>query len=152
MKRLDYLLRLLAAVLILMLCVGPMAGCSPKGDVVMELDGQSVTANMYAFWLSRYKAFFVYYYMNGAEDMQMWDTVVDETGKTINDTFTGYVKDNARTYAAALYLYNHYGLKLSDADKAQIQADMDQQQFGKPRLVGIPSNLYCIRIAQRRII
>lgn len=124
MKPFNRTIRVLCAVMALILCLGGMAGCSSSGDVVMELDGQSITANMYAFWLSRYKAFFVYYYMNNTDDTQMWDTPIDESGTTLNETFTGYVKDNARTYVAALYLYNQYGLKLSDSAKTEIEADL----------------------------
>ncbi len=122
MKRFN---RFFCAVLAMLLCLGGLVGCSSRGEVVMELGDQSITANMYAFWLARYKAFFVYYYMNNKESAEMWEMVVDEaTGKTVNDTFTGYVKDNARTYVASLYLYDQYGLKLSDADKQQIEDDM----------------------------
>ena len=122
MKRFN---RILCAVLALVLCVLSMAGCGSKGDVVMELGKQSITANMYAFWLARYKAFFVYYYMNNQESAEMWEMVVDETsGKTVNDTFTEYVKDNARTYVASLYLYDQYGLKLSETARLQIEDDM----------------------------
>lgn len=121
MKRFN---RILCGMLALILCLGCMAGCSSRGEVVMELGNQSITANMYAFWLARYKAFFVYYYMNNEESSEMWEMAVDESGKTLNETFTDYVKDNARTYVAALYLYDQYGLELSDTDKQQIEDDM----------------------------
>ncbi|MBQ8396635.1 MAG: peptidylprolyl isomerase [Clostridia bacterium] len=124
MKRFNRAVRALCAVLAIVLCLGCMAGCSSRGEVVMELGNQSITANMYAFWLARYKAFFVYYYMNNQESDEMWNLAVGENGKTLNETFTDYVKDNARTYVAALYLYDQYGLKLSAAAKQQIEDDM----------------------------
>lgn len=116
--------RMLAAALALLLTLSALVGCSPKGDVVMELGDASITANMYAFWLARYKAFFVYYYMNNQESAEMWDTVMSEDGKTLNETFTDYVKDNARTYVSSLYLYDQYGLKLSESAKLEIEADL----------------------------
>ena len=112
--------RILCLLMALILCLGLLAGCAAPGEVLMELDGQKITANMYAFWLSRYKAFFVYSYMNNTENLQMWDTVMGDEGKTVNEIFTGYVLDNARTYAAALALYDEYKLSLSAEDKAKI--------------------------------
>lgn len=120
----NSLRRLLAAAIALLLTLTALAGCSPKGDVVMELGNASITANMYAFWLARYKAFFVYYYMNNQESNEMWDMVMSEDGKTLNETFTAYVKDNARTYVSSLYLYDQYGLKLSDTQKLEIDDDL----------------------------
>ncbi len=116
--------RLICVVLALVLSLGMLSACATSGNVVMELNGHKITENMYAFWLSRYKAYFVYYYMNNKESAEMWDTPIDETGATLNETFTGYVKENARTYAAALYLYDMYKLKLSDADMQTIEDDL----------------------------
>lgn len=124
MKRFNRILRIFCAILALIFCLGASVGCSSSGEVVMELDGHSITANMYAFWLSRYKAFFIYYYMNNQDDAEMWETPIDESGATLNETFTGYVKENARTYVAALCLYDEYGLKLSDSAKTEIEADL----------------------------
>ncbi|MBQ8275174.1 MAG: peptidylprolyl isomerase [Clostridia bacterium] len=118
--------RILCLLMALILCLGLLAGCAAPGEVLMELDGQKITANMYAFWLSRYKAFFVYSYMNNKENLQMWDTVMGDEGKTVNEIFTGYVLDNARTYAAALALYDEYKLALSAEDKAKVKTDLEE--------------------------
>ena len=49
-----------------------------------------------------------------------------DEGKTVNEIFTGYVLDNARTYAAALALYDEYKLSLSAEDKAKIKTDLEE--------------------------
>ncbi|MBR6709003.1 MAG: hypothetical protein IKL84_04925, partial [Clostridia bacterium] len=121
MKIFTRLIRPVALLLALIMTLGALAGCAASGDVVMELGGSKITANMLAFWLSRYKAFFVYYYMNNQEDDSMWSMAVDETGTTVNDLFTSYVVENAKTYVASLYLFDQYKLKLSDKAKADIE-------------------------------
>lgn len=117
--------RMTCLILALVLCLALFVGCAAPGEVLIELDGKKITANMYTFWLSRYKAFFVYSYMNNEENQQMWDSVMGDDGKTVNEIFTGYVLDNARTYAAALALYDEYKLSLPASEKETIEADLE---------------------------
>lgn len=117
--------RMTSLLLALVMCLGLFVSCAAPGEVLIELDGQKITANMYTFWLSRYKAFFVYSYMNNKENLQMWDSVMGDEGKTVNEIFTGYVLDNARTYAAALALYDDYKLTLPASKKETIKADLE---------------------------
>ncbi len=100
------------------------------GKTVMSLGSARITENMITFWLSRYKAQFVYAYGSavkstyGVSDLDdFWAMKYQsDAGQTYDDLFTGYILDNARTYLCALYLFDQFGLKLSDADVEEVDS------------------------------
>lgn len=132
----------IALLLLLAICIPMLFSCaSGLGKPVMTLGKTEVTENMLQFWLTRYKAYFVQYYMDGKDDPKFWNELATGTDKTWNETFTEFIVDNAKTYTAALYLFDDLGLKLPDsrieavdkeiADLLYGQADNNENQFNQ---------------------
>lgn len=112
--------KITAFALALLLLSLSLVGCGGLGTPVMELGGTEITANMIEFWLSRYKAQFVYYYGDavcsqyGLDNVeQFWPIAADEsTGQTYDDVMSGFIYENAETYLCSLYLFDQFGLSL----------------------------------------
>jgi len=139
MKSIKKILSLL--LIVAMLC--PMlASCGNKfGTPIMTLGDVSISENMLEFWLSRYKAYFVQYYMDGKDKASFWEETVTGSDKTWNETFTEFIVDNAKTYLAALYLFDELGLSIGKNVEEEIdneikelldgQADGNKKQFNE---------------------
>lgn len=127
------IIRIVACLLAAVMMTLTFASCSGFGTPVMELGGTEITANMIEFWLSRYKAQFVYYYGDaiceqyGLDNIdQFWPIVSDaETGETFDDVMSGFIYENAKTYLCALYLFEQYGLSLPSETVEEVDAYMD---------------------------
>ncbi len=122
------------ALLLLVCCVLPiLASCSSKklGEPLMTLGDITFSENMLEFLLSRYKYYFVSQHTGGKDDKAFWDTKVEGSDKTWNETFTEFVVDNAKTYTAALYLFDDLGLKLPEATVEKIDKEIESLLNGQ---------------------
>ena len=125
--------KITALLLSLLMIAATFTGCSGFGTPVMELGGTEITANMIEFWLSRYKAQFVYYYGDAICQQydldnidQFWPIVSDQaTGETFDDVMSGFIYENAQTYLCSLYLFEQYGLSLPDETVKEVDAYME---------------------------
>lgn len=125
--------KITAISLALILLLVSFTGCSNFGTPVMELGGTEITGNMIEFWLSRYKAQFVYYYGDAVCSQydldnvdQFWQITSDEaTGETFDDVMSGFIYENAKTYLCALYLFDQFGLSLPKETEAEIDEYID---------------------------
>ncbi|MBE6669398.1 MAG: hypothetical protein E7601_04245 [Ruminococcaceae bacterium] len=117
--------------IVAMLC--PMlASCGNKfGTPIMKLGDVTISENMLEFWLSRYKAYFVQYYMDGKDNASFWEETVPGSTKTWNETFTEFIVDNAKTYLAALYLFDELGLSISKAVQDEIDEEIEELLEGQ---------------------
>ncbi len=119
------LLLTLSCMLILM-C---FTGCSSRGKKLMEIENTDMTVNMYMLLLSRMKGKLASSYAFGSQAIKdsFWDTVIDvSTGQTYNDYYTDLVIENAKTYLAALYLFDDLGLKLPKETIEEIDEEMQR--------------------------
>ena len=105
-----------------------MVGCSSKGKTFMTLGDEEMSVNMFQLFLSRQKATLCssYGYGSQANLDSFWDTVMNVSGTTYNDYYTEYVLENAKTYLAALALFEEKGLKLPDSYIDEIEAELDE--------------------------
>lgn len=122
----------LSVILIVAMLCPMLASCGNKyGTPIMTLGDVSISENMLEFWLSRYKAYFVQYYMDGKDDAEFWEETVPDSDKTWNEMFTEFIIDNAKTYLAALYLFDELGLSLSKNVEDEIDAEIDELLEGQ---------------------
>ncbi len=122
------------AMILIVACLVPMlVSCksNPLGKPLMTLGDTVVTENMLEFWLTRYKAYFVQYYMDGKDSKEFWNQKATGSEKTWNETFTEFIIDNAKTYTAALYLFNDLGLKLPDATVENVDKEIAELLYGQ---------------------
>ena len=105
-----------------------MVGCSSRGKTMIELGDSEISVNLYMLLLSRMKGKLASAYSFGEKALydSFWDTVMDaSTGQTYNDYYTNMVLENAKTYIAALYLFDDLGLKLPDSYIDEIDKELD---------------------------
>lgn len=120
------IIKILAATLACIMLVGCMAGCSSKGEKFMELDGSEITSNMFMLLMSRMKGTLAATLGNKVNTQSFWDTVRNaQTGETNDDYYTDAVLESAKTYIAALALFDELGLKLPDSYIDEIDTAMD---------------------------
>ena len=121
--------KILVLTLSCMLILSCVAGCSSRGKKVMELEGEDITVNMLMLLMSRMKGNLASGYAFGTKALNdsFWDTVMDaSTGKTYNEYYTDMVVDNAKTYLAALYLFDELDLKLPDETVDEIDDEIQR--------------------------
>lgn len=123
---------LLLASVMLLIC---FASCSAKGKTLITLkkDGYKVTfsVNHYNFLLSRWKG--VLASQNRAQNgvSTIKDSFFDQKDKfngtdfqTLAEYYADLTLENCKTYTAVLWLFESMGLKLSDEQIDQIDADL----------------------------
>ena len=113
----------LACVMVLTCAVG----CSSRGKTMIELEDSEISVNLFMLLLSRMKGNLASAYAFGTKALSdsFWDTVIDaSTGETYNDYYTGVVLDNAKTYIAALYLFDELELELPDSYIDEIDEEL----------------------------
>lgn len=122
-------LRTVAFVLVLIILACTMLSCgSNTGKTLMRLDGQSVSVNLYKFYLSRIKGTLATYGYNVTSEA-FWNTVIDMSGKTWNDYYLEQVLDETKQSLIVLKMFSDLEkegkLKFTDKDKAEIEERVD---------------------------
>ena len=127
------IIRIAACLLAAVMMTLSFASCGGTGNTVMELGGTVITENMIEFWLSRYKAQFVWYYGDiicqqyDLDNIEQFWHIEDEngSGKTYDEIMSEFIYENAETYLCALYLFDQYGLSLPKETEDEIDAIID---------------------------
>lgn len=96
--------RVLSLCLCLLMLLSCFSACGTSGKTMMSIGKQELSINMYQLMLSRYRGTMEYSYPEAAKS-EFWDIVIDSTGTTYNDYFTASIYDNAKTYVAAMYIF-----------------------------------------------
>lgn len=120
--------RILVLTLACILIAVSLCGCSSKGKTLMSVDGTEMSINTYMLLLSRMKGNLAssYAFGNQAKLDSFWDTVIDASNNgTYNKYYTSLVLDNAKTYLAALALFDEMGLKLPDSTLEEIDEEIN---------------------------
>ncbi len=116
----KYLVLLLAIALLL----PTLAACASLGEPALKLGKTEITENMIEFWLTRYKAEFLYYYRSAI--LNEYSTFADfwadtaEDGRTYDEIFTANVIESAKTYLCVAYLFDEKGLSLPEETVAAV--------------------------------
>ena len=118
--------RILAVVLACILMVTAVTGCSSSGKKFMELDDSEITMNMFMLLMSRMKGTLAASLGTKVNTSSFWDTFVDvENGITYYEYYKDLVMESAKTYIAALALFDELKLKLPDSYIEEIDTAMD---------------------------
>ena len=125
-KRQKGIIKIISLLLVFLCVVSCLAGCSSKGKTLMELDGTKISVNTFKFFLSRMKGNLSssYYFGSKALEPDFWDTVMNADGQTYNDYYTDVVLESAKTYLAALYLFEELELELPESRKDAIEEEL----------------------------
>ena len=119
--------RILSVILCLALLAGAVAmtACSKKGETLLELNGQTITANQYQLLLARVKGSLAHA-GNSVDSSTFWDMVIDSEGNTYDEYFRNAALNDAKRYLAAAALFEEEGLVLPQSYKDSIEEDIQE--------------------------
>ncbi len=105
-----------ALLLVLLLTLG---GCASHGKTLIKLGKEEISVNVFQLYLSRMKGTLA----AAGEDVnsdEYWAAYTSIDGQTVSDYYTEQVFNGLKQIAAALYLYEELGLKLSKEEEDAI--------------------------------
>ena len=119
--------RILSVILCLTLLMGAVAmtACSKKGETLLELNGQTITANQYQLLLARVKGSLAHAGYS-VDSSTFWDMVIDSEGNTYDEYFRNAALNDAKRYLAAAALFEEEGLVLPQSYKDSIEEDIQE--------------------------
>ncbi|MBQ9760873.1 MAG: hypothetical protein IJW16_05950, partial [Clostridia bacterium] len=102
--------------------------CSDRGETLLSLekDGIEVTfsVNAYRLMLGRTKATLAEVQNVGSADF--WNSWIGSPAKTMDQYYRDNILENCKTYLVSLFLFEKYGLELSDAELAEVETLMQE--------------------------
>ena len=104
MKKSTRILALIFAFVMLLSC---LASCGGKAEALMTLEEKALSVNLYQLMLSTRKgemAFAIAQTYGNANSEKFWGTVIDGSGRTYDDHYTGEVFDKAQSYLAPMLI------------------------------------------------
>ena len=115
-----------AAAFLLLAAMLLTTACSTATIPAMEYEGNTISVNMYKYWLSRYKAVFLYSYSDITDTAEFWNTVIDSNGTTYEDFLTEVVNENIKSYLVAATLCEDYGIKIDAETEKMLDEYIDE--------------------------
>ena len=133
-KKKILLLRRLGASLCALLCaamlIGTLGACGAPQTPLMELDGKTLSVNIYQLLLSRVKGTLEYGGYNVNTD-SFWDTVVAlDSGITYDEYVRQLALVDAKHYLAASVMFDEEGLSLPEETEESIAQDIEDYIVG----------------------
>ncbi len=120
-KRILKLIALAMCAICLLLSL-PSCG---KAEAVMTYKDYTVDVNYYTYWLSRFKANFIYNYTDVEDSDEYYDSVISEDGRTAAEVMTDISDDAIKNFLVSEYLCDVYGLKLPSSVLDSVDAELD---------------------------
>ncbi len=112
------LIAVLAACLAFLLL---LSGCASHGKTLMKAGGEKISVNLFQLYLSRMKGALATA-GNPVTDANYWNTYISTDHTTNADFYTAQVLEGLKHIAAAMIMYEEYGLKLPGEVKDEIDA------------------------------
>ncbi|MBQ9802586.1 MAG: hypothetical protein IJW51_05900 [Clostridia bacterium] len=117
--------KLIAAIAALLACLMLMTGCASHGKTLIEAQGEEISVNVFQLYLSRMKGSLAEA-GNSVTSDDYWNTYIDLSHTTTAEYYTAQVLEGLKHIAAAMILYEEYGLKLPDETVDEIDAWIDE--------------------------
>lgn len=121
--------RIVALTLALVMLALSLVSCASKGKPLLKLEGESISVNVFNFYLSRMKGILTSATSlgNDAKADAYWDSWYDMSTKTtLNTHYTNMVLESAKMYLAALALFEERKLELPKEKIAEIDARLEE--------------------------
>ena len=129
-------MRAAALMLVIMMLVAPLSSCAGGQKLLtLKVDGKtySISVNLYELMLSAMKGTLsAYGYTNNGytpTQNSFWDIMDTYNGQVMETADSYYRKsvlENCKTYLVSLYLFDKYGLELSESAKKEIEDTMEE--------------------------
>lgn len=101
--------------------------CSENDDEgVMTFKDASASESLYSYWMSTYKSNFLYYYNEGIDSDEFWDTLISDE-QTYEEYIVQWINDEMKHRVVALWMFDDYGLEVPQSKLDQIEADISEK-------------------------
>lgn len=111
----------IAALLVFVcLLLGVASGCTPL-KTAMEYEGETVTLNMYSYWMSQIKSNYV---SSSNDNDEYWSTAYSN-GETYEEKMREIVDFNVKINLVCQKLFKDMGLKMTEKDVKEMQTGLD---------------------------
>ncbi len=102
-----------------------LTSCGDQTTPLAELEGETISTNMYQFFLSRVKGTLGRAGYSVDKD-DFWDSIVDKNNTTYDEYFRQTALTDTRRYLAALVLFEEKKLTLPESVLDKIDEDIDE--------------------------
>lgn len=119
-------IRSTAVVLILSIMCVIFAGCG-KTQTAMSLGDIKISSNMFCYWMSKYKAMYLYTYLGTAQDNEQFWTQEIANGVKTGDFLHAMAVSTIMSNLVCLKLFDDYGLKLTDEQMKSIDTSIQNK-------------------------
>ena len=118
------ILKLLALALCALCLVISLASCG-KETAIMTYNDYTVNENYYTYWLSRFKANFIYNYTDVEDSEEYYNSVISEDGRTAAEVMTDISDEAIKNFLVSEYLCDVYGLKLPSSVLDAVDSELE---------------------------
>ena len=129
MKLFSFLKRTICVILLLALLTCSFVSCGGTGKPLLTLDNSNISINLFELYLTRMKGMLssAEYFGESAKSNDFWETWIDiYDKKTYNTHYTEMVLDNAKSYLAAVAVFDELGLTLPQSYIDEIDAGLEE--------------------------
>lgn len=129
MRSFNFIKRAASITVMLAMLVCSLVGCGGTGKPLLTLDECNISVNLFELYLSRTKGMLstVDYFGESAKTDGFWETWIDiYDKKTYNTHYTELVLDNAKSYLAAIAVFEELGLTLPQSYIDEIDAELNE--------------------------
>ena len=114
--------------LILCICLSfSLFACTGANEkTIMSYKGAKASESLYSYWMSTYKSNFLYYYNDGIDSDEFWDTLISDD-QTYEEYVVNWIDTELQYRTVALWLFDEYKLTLSDEKILEIDADIAEK-------------------------
>ncbi|MBR4881656.1 MAG: hypothetical protein IKU19_06955 [Clostridia bacterium] len=113
-------------ILCVCMCISLFACKAANENTIMTYKGAKATESLYSYWMSTYKSNFLYYYNEGIDSDEFWDTLISDD-QTYEEYIVNWIDTEMQYRTVALWLFDEYKLELSDTNIAEIDADIAEK-------------------------
>ncbi len=116
-----------AILIIMCICLAlSLASCKGGEEAVMSYRGYEAKSSLYSYWISTYKSNFLYHYNEGIDSNEFWDTLISDN-MTYEEYVTDWIDTEMKCRTVSLWLFDEYGLRLSENKLSEIDADIAEK-------------------------
>ncbi len=115
----------IALLAVLLMCVMVLSSCASHGKTLIVAGKEEISVNVFQLYLSRMKGSLAEAGYPVTED-SYWGTYISTDHTTTADHYTSQVLEGLKHIAAAMILYEEYGLKLPDETVDEIDAWIEE--------------------------